>query len=508
MRTFKNKGAILLLVWNTLVMNLPYYILTQTSWKGVHFISLLFILLIAGWLADVYFGRYKVIRWSMWIMWVASMLATVSSVVSQLVDSYARISEKVKAAILIIQTIGLAGYQSNMLQFGIDQFPDASTNAIKSYISWFIWTYFTGSIASQYLYKCIKYKEYRVVGECLICSCLTIALVSLILLNGILIKEPVVQNPYKLTYKVLQYAFKHKQPQCRSAFTHCEDELPSRIDFGKSKYGGPFTTEQVEDVKTFLRILAVVVFSSILPGIALIIFKQANTIVSRISHHSNKSSNYLVEAIKIDLIFYCGIALIPLHEFLVYPLMHKHFHWVKSYCKFFLGSVLQMARIISLMLIEFKARDLYVKHYGNNSTIQCTFLEKVGALSSSFDIRWMAIPNILNSISFILIGIGTYEFICSQTPYSMRGLIFGAAYGSFAIFSLIGYGISMLFTGHLIDWGTGIIGCGFWYLLLILLLMALYSTVLLILLRHYKRRKREDVLPNEHIFAERYYDKD
>ena len=148
MRTFKNKGAILLLVWNTLVMTLPCYILTQTSWNGVHFISFLFILLIAGWLADVYFGRYKVICWSMWIMWVGSMLAAVSSVVSELVDSYTRISEKIKAAILIIQTIGLAGYQVNMLQFGIDQFPGASMNSIncKSYISWFIWTYFTGSI--------------------------------------------------------------------------------------------------------------------------------------------------------------------------------------------------------------------------------------------------------------------------------------------------------------------------------------------------------------------------
>ena len=97
--------------------------------------------------------------------------------------------------------------------------------------------------------------------------------------------------------------------------------------------------------------------------------------------------------------------------------------------------------------------------------------------------------------------------MCS-TPLLNVLKLFGAAYGSFAIFSLIGYGISMLFTGYLIDWGTGIISCGFWYLLLILLLMALYSTVLLILLRHYKRRKREDVLPNEHIFAERYYDKD
>ena len=42
-----------------------------------------------------------------------------------------------------------------------------------------------------------------------------------------------------------------------SAFTYCEDELPSRMDLGKEKYGGPFTTEPVEDVKAFYGILRV-----------------------------------------------------------------------------------------------------------------------------------------------------------------------------------------------------------------------------------------------------------
>ena len=41
----------------------------------------------------------------------------------------------------------------------------------------------------------------------------------------------------------------------RSAFTYSDDEKPSRFDYAKERYGGPFTTEQVEDVKTFVRIL-------------------------------------------------------------------------------------------------------------------------------------------------------------------------------------------------------------------------------------------------------------
>ena len=47
-----------------------------------------------------------------------------------------------------------------------------------------------------------------------------------------------------------QNPVKHKYPVQRSAFTYCENEQPTRLDYGKSKYGGPFTTEQVDDVKT------------------------------------------------------------------------------------------------------------------------------------------------------------------------------------------------------------------------------------------------------------------
>ena len=117
-------------------------------------------------------------------------------------------------------------------------------------------------------------------------------------------------------------------------------------------------------------------------------------------------------------------------------------------------------------------------------------------MSSTVNSFWLSIPKILSSISFILLRVSAYEFMCAQTPYSMRGLIFGYTSGNAAIFLLIGYGIlSKPFTWHLINWGMGTISCGFWYLLLIELLMVIFIAVLLILIKHYKRRKREDVLP-------------
>ena len=33
-----------------------------------------------------------------------------------------------------------------------------------------------------------------------------------------------------------------------------EEDYPSRLDLGKKKYGGPFSEEEVEDVKIVLRI--------------------------------------------------------------------------------------------------------------------------------------------------------------------------------------------------------------------------------------------------------------
>ena len=61
-------------------------------------------------------------------------------------------------------------------------------------------------------------------------------------------------NPYRLIYRVLKFAKEHKYPVGRSAFTYWENEIPSRINLGKRKYGGPFTTEEVEDVRTFLHL--------------------------------------------------------------------------------------------------------------------------------------------------------------------------------------------------------------------------------------------------------------
>ena len=62
-------------------------------------------------------------------------------------------------------------------------------------------------------------------------------------------------NPYKLIYQVTKISRFHKVPVNHSAFTYCEDEIPFDLDLGKAKYGGLFTSDEVEDVKAFYNIL-------------------------------------------------------------------------------------------------------------------------------------------------------------------------------------------------------------------------------------------------------------
>ena len=124
------------------------------------------------------------------------------------------------------------------------------------------------------------------------------------------------------------------------------------------------------------------------------------------------------------------------------------------------------------------------------------------------DFRWMAVPQCLYSLSISVMLIRGGVFISSQVPYSMRGLIVGTGLSLLALYTALGVGISIPFSTQLSIWGTGIISYGFWYAILLLVIEVMVGILFTGILRWYKKSKREDVLPNEHIFAERYYDSD
>ena len=87
MRKLKNKGVLLVLVWSFMVMCVVNYLFNVLMSSHHNSVSSSVVAIIgvtvpiAGWLADIRFGCYKVIRFSIWTMWILSVLLTIVYIV-------------------------------------------------------------------------------------------------------------------------------------------------------------------------------------------------------------------------------------------------------------------------------------------------------------------------------------------------------------------------------------------------------------------------------------------
>ena len=122
-RRVKNKVAILVLVWNYLIYSVFHLLLkykdiawnTPREWFAM-FMAFGSTLLIAGFLADTRIGRYKLTCCSIWMMWIASLLATLSLVITQLIEKYISVNMDVLGVLFIIMAVGFGGYQGSIVQ--------------------------------------------------------------------------------------------------------------------------------------------------------------------------------------------------------------------------------------------------------------------------------------------------------------------------------------------------------------------------------------------------------
>ena len=508
----QEQGAILVLVWNFLLSSIYFYIYYTTSklyggyYQDIIIRAIIGVTMpIAGCLADVRFGRYKVISFSFWIMWLTSLLLTAGLVIGQLFDLknnnyYHNI---MFIALVVPLGLGYSGYQANIVQFGVDQLFDASSSEIMSFVIWFSWTIFS-SLSTVGLIIMYTSDEYKLIAPLFMCINLTLALCLNTLFKNVLTVEPGTTNPFKLVYKVVRYAIKNKHIRQRTAFSYCENYLPSRIDFGKSKYGGPFTTEQVEDVKTLFRVIVVIFLGSASYGMT---FNQNYIQISSGAIFASTVSS----SPKFLLACLCFI-LIPLNEILIHPLFQRCLPYFNAFGNYFIGALLCFVWYTIVFALITHARLHYIDdtstiNSSSNATLSCLFNRSTDFLSDTLDYKWTILLDITWAASQQFFAVGVLQFVCAQVLYSMKGIVAGIAYGLGALFMALSQAISLPFRSNSIAWSTGALSCSFWYLLTMLVYMLIVSIGFAVAAKWYKRRKREDVLPNEHIFAEEYYSK-
>ena len=503
-RLFRNKAALMILQW-VFTASLNLFIIVQIfdMYNTIYVVGALALSAPIALVTDIYLGRYKVIQYSMRLLWIAVIASNTIIALQYYVVKNAATSN----ILTVFTTIGVAGSAGiivNSLQFGIDQLTDASSSEITSFISWYTWNFILASTIGVIFANCLTHYT-SLLYFVLPLSC-TLSILSDCCFSHWLVKEPVTNNPLKLIYQVLKYAVKNKYPRLRSAFTYWEDKPYSRIDLGKNKYGGPFTIEQVEDVKTFFRILAV--FGICTP--VCILLSSLNTLFSTqyflLSFKHNSVEKYIkscyYETFAINLDNITIVFLVPVIEFTLYPLLMKCTRCINfsMIARFLLGIFVTILYELHLLGIELvvtqTSSDLH------NST--CFYYVNEETVSR----YWLIPPKVLYGIAKYIILTSTMEFIAAQAPYSMRGLLYGVGIlllGLSAALSSLCYQFVNIIRKYYTESNGA--NCELWLYGCILFLTVVLLCVGFITKKWYTIRRRDDDLPNEQKFAVDYYEK-
>ena len=442
-------------------------------------------LLFSGWLADRKFGNYKVAKFGLALLFSGTLCFSIYSLFPGFMAEHQTVATIMFSIVCSFGALGLVCFVPTLFQLGLDQMPDASSSSITSFIAWFVFSFFLGNWISDVLHHYIHHISFynlSKVNSTQIQSLLPPLCISVILISDIcfaknwLIKEPKSPQSIKTIYRVLMFAAKHKAPLHRSALTYWEEDIPSRLDLGKSKYGGPFTTEQVEDVKTILRLLTISL-SILMIGISLFLHPSIRNVPYTVSSLSD-STSFLLYKVTYSFDWFPVIGTV-IYEFIIYPIIRNK-----------IPSILRRIGIFSFISAILSSVFLILEliHHFNNEEHTIMWVESV-------------LLNISNGLLAMLLFTAAFELVCAQAPYKTRGLF--ANYLSTLILSakVVGNVVSKYDNKFCSNCPIKLV------LFAVKLALSLLGFILYCFLAHwYKLRVRDDVF-SPHRVVEEVYDR-
>ena len=531
-----NKAALLILLWSFVVGLLGAMLLNPEmylrifsfmyylgAYGGIVVFTCFFPL--AGILADIKFGRYKTVVTSLFIVLLTLSLEIAFAAIIILgtfkLWPLAVAFGVLGGLVVIMLYVGLIGFTANVVQFGMDQLHDSPAEDNTLFIHWYVWTYYASffsvqlawSLGLQFTFNFLLTNNYKIIGFSLLVL-IPVVVVMVLAITLCLARckrrwfliEPGGLNPYKLVYRVTKFARQHKVPVQRSAFTYCEDELPSGLDLGKEKYGGCFTTEQVEDVKAFYGIIKVL-FSF---GIVFFLDFAADAILPLFALHvtpfTDVSRKFYDESL-IELIFFNTgllsplliVVCIPLYLCLLRPFISQYVPGMLK--RMGLGMFLVLLSLMTTFAMDTAAHRESPNHVYNNTYCMFGFDNDDVDYPSPQNPALLLIQLTLSALSHMLIYTAVFEFICSQSPHSMKGLLIGMLYAIRGLYQLVAALLVLPFTWSPIQL---LISCGFRYYLMNIVIGVVALLVYMCVAKRYRYRERDEFC-NVHQYAENYY---
>ena len=363
-----------------------------------------------------------------------------------------------KVTITILEVVGYGVFKTNIVQYNIDQLVGASSSLLDAVIYWhsasvpIILTVFL-------IIRCLMRNLEYFLSLVYVVSGLS---VSLVLVSHSFFKHKLesvslIKNPIKLIVRVLCYARKHKYPENRSALTYWEEEAPSRLDLGKDKYGGPFTDDEVEDVKTFFRMMPLLIsavgYGSTYEVYKWILYGYDNDFYSCVI------STQLISPVACVMLF--------LVYFVLFKMIGKC-HIPGMLRLISIGLFFGFASLISNMVIFI--------YYQNDVVPNTLFIKPI-----------LLIPSLFEGLTFMFIFPVSLKFIIAQTPGHMRGMMIGMWLASIGIGTFLNVNLKYPFGCHNVHLCTS-----YYYYLTKAVLVLIILIAFIVLAKYYKYRVRDN----------------
>ncbi len=408
---------------------------------------------IAGFLADAVYGRFKILKYS--------SFALVGFNTGNLFMLIIIPIMKLHPTALICARIMSCGayfgrilFHANIIQFGMDQLINLPTQKSVDYIHINYWLHAMINLPITILRTSgvvIMYNPSDTSTVVILQAFFTVSVILLIVILFIVDKykrlfldEKLTHNPYKLVYDVIKYAAMHQKFKRRSAFTYCEDDPISRIDHGKTRYGGPFTTEQVEDVKVSFRIVLVLISLGLVFLLDLNLETLCEYYLRRHEYHHDISTVSVTTISSITpLIIIFGI---PFFKFFITPYFSRYLPGMfkriglSIFVLIILYSTCFLIDIIAYKTIFQEDTECFGSNYSLDVNKELVYVPAY---------VMPIVVHILYGLYLMLINISVLEFISCQSPQHMKGILFGMFYCIISLFRLLSAVMSNYFFSNL-----------------------------------------------------------
>ena len=347
--------------------------------------------------------------------------------------------------------IGIVGIGANIVVLGLDQFYDKPSDDQIVFILWYIWTTYFARLLIVFFSTLYSYTSNRL--EIYYGGVIGAFAVVLLAIVGVYVfitwkKASIVtdyhasrENPYKLVYQVTQYARKNKLLINRGAFHEINHDMPSGLDAGMQKYGGPFSTNLVEDVKAFYGIFKVMVIGSSIFFFLLVSYQMNETLANHLTPEVglpalNCSSTLSMsprEAVTQALSRALVVFIVPCYAFCLRPFVL--YRMASSLKTIGIYLALTLPPIVVAFILDTYAHSKhqhqqprcmfgkYPKWSLSNQTDEHYFPTSLG-FKQEYAIYSTALINVYDCL-IASMYVFFYRFICSQSPHSMKGFLVG-----------------------------------------------------------------------------------